>query len=192
MTGIIAIFFGLRQLVENRYDKLIQQGYNYLKDKKYSNAIKIWNEALAIKKENSTLHNLAEALLLSGDFNEFDRLMKLLAKKRWREKLFNENKDKILINILQAVRQLIVENIGKGKEYLSASISISKKSEDKIMLNWDFKDLKNSDIYKKLTNDCDAKKIIDNCVAYFSHQLQESDKFLFETGNYTLKKGVET
>lgn len=181
-TLIFAIFvgyFAFLQVVENRLEKLREQGHTYFKQKSYLRAIEYYEQAYVINpKDFSILAELLEVYLVQSD-QKFDRKIVLL------DKLVIEDKEKLIAFYLKTAKHLFRQDIGRANNEIVACLNFIKNKPtaltDRI---WDFSDIHEADIYKKLVGE--AKNIFDNFLNYIQNGLNEEKKKNFENGNYTL------
>jgi len=181
--GIIAAYYALRQLVETKFEKLDENGMLNLKRQQYSRAIRTWNEAFYIRPESETFMNLLEAILLLGDFDQFDERIGLSEEPWFKKKIFLENPEKLTFLYLKAIRHLLVKNLGEAEMIITKIIKLRKETDDFVNFNWNFTDLTKSVGYKALSGD--SKAITDNLILYLKKSMSPEHKTLFEGGNFS-------
>ena len=179
-TLVFAIFIGyfaFLQLVESRMTTLKQEGFNYLKQKGYARAVKIYEQVASIDVKN--FYNMAELLeiyLFQKDFTKFDEKISLLRKNTLDER------DSLILFYLKISRYLLKENLLEAKEEINKLIIFSKKNP-RFFNIWDFSDMRSSATYTNLS-DGEVKKILDNLIQYLSASMSPENKTKFENGNY--------
>lgn len=189
VIGILAAYYALRQLLENKLTPLDEAGHRELREKNYSRAFDKWKEAFQIKQDVDAFNNSSEALLLSGDYKTFDQYMKIPDSKAFLKKeTFKDPADQMTILYLKAVRHLLEENQGLAKAYIQKIIQLAQERGSS-SINWNFQDLQSSKNYLSLAVEGDCKHIIDNLIAYLSKEvsstpMSDSRKESFEAGNY--------
>lgn len=192
--GIIAAFFALRQLVEARFNGLDEMALRDLRRKQYLRASQRWSDAFRIKQEPDVYLNLCEALLLQGDYVNFDDRFSLSAKKGFfKTDLITEDSDKLVLNFLGMMRHLLVKNQGVAENYVREIINLVKNNSAQ-SLNYSFDDIRTSKVYLDL-EDGDCKKIVENTMKYISKSFSQEERISFEGGRYAnveVDKVIET
>lgn len=183
--AVFAGYFAFQQVVENRFDKLKEQGLNYFKQQSYLRAIQYYEEAYSINpKDFSLLAELIEIYLSNKDYEKFDQKIIHL------KKLIIEDYEWSTFYYLKISIFLFKQDLGTAKGELSAFIKlIDKKPSILDRFRWDFKDIKESEPYKKI--DGDAKTILDNLIIYLEKKFDEIKKKKFEEGNYILNEEIQ-
>jgi len=156
---------------------LKQEGFNYLKQKGYARAVKIYEQVASIDVKN--FYNMAELLeiyLFQKDFTKFDEKISLLRKNTLDER------DSLILFYLKISRYLLKENLLEAKEEINKLIIFSKKNP-RFFNIWDFSDMRSSATYTNLS-DGEVKKILDNLIQYLSASMSPENKTKFENGNY--------
>lgn len=180
--GIIAAYYALRQLVETRFINLDEAAANEMQRSHYSRAFEKWKEAFYIRPEAGVFTNMSEALLIIGDFDNFDQFMQMSQSASFlRKNIFQETSDQIILYYLRTMRHLFVKNQGEAEKHIKSIVAIVKK-EGLSGLNWNFMDLERSPAYQDLGGEC--RKIAENVVLYLSKNIQAARKKEFEHGNY--------
>lgn len=181
LTLVFAIFvgyFAFLQVVENRLEKLREQGYAYFKVQSYRRAIQYYEEAHSINPKSCIiLPDLVELYLITQEEEKFKRKLELL------EKIVIEDAEKIAYYYLKTAWFLFNEDLRRAKQELSILIDFAKRAS-LAYVPWQFDDIKKTEIYKSLTGD--ARKILDNLISYLSKRLTPQQKNDFENGNYTV------
>lgn len=173
-----AAFYALRQLVETRFNSLDSSGLFELKNKHYAKAFDKWKEAFYIKPEPNIFFNLCETSLLLGNYEIFDEYMAMINRPGpFKNEIFRENYDQIILLYLKSIRNLLVKNQGEAEKYLSELVDLVKK-EGLPNLVWDFLDLEMSLRYQDLTGEC--KIMGDNLISYLSKKIDPEKKKEFE------------
>lgn len=184
LTLIFAIFvgyFAFQQVAENRLDKLEEKGYVHLKKREYLRATKSYEEAFSIApKDFSVLSNLIECYLIIQDDKNFNEKKELI------KKIIIEDREKLVFCYLESANFLLKQDLGKAKGEIKECIKFIKSSGLSFHSSWDFRDIKNSELYKNLNGE--AKKIFDSFINYLQGILSEDQKKEFESGNYALDK----
>ena len=180
-TLIFAIFvgyFAFLQVVENRIDKLKEEGHRQLKEKAYDRAIKILEEVHSINiSDFSNLAELIEIFLIQKYYEKFDKKISLL------EKNIVDKKEKLLFFYLKIFFYVFKEHISDAKQYIDQLVEF-RKTNPNILPSWDFSDLQNSESNQSLQGD--SKKYSDNIINYLRGGMSIEDKQKFESGNYLL------
>lgn len=179
--AIFAGYFAFQQVVENRLEKLKEQGHLYFKQDSYLRAIQYYEEAYSINpKDFSLLSDLLEIYLAIQDYKKFDAKINQL------EKLRIEDYEWSTLVYLKTARYLFEQNLGIAKTEIQTYINLVKeKPQCLTIFRWDFSDIKGSDVYKRL--DGESKIIFDNFISYLNKELDDTKKKQFEEGNLTLK-----
>lgn len=190
VAGVIAAYFALRQLTESRYLNLTELGMQYLRRNPpgYSKSIQVWKEALYIQAEPNTFLNLAEVLVISEQFSDFDQYVSYVEKNSsFQHRVLQESSDYLIFYYLQAIRQLIVKNMGEAETKTKQLVAWVKSENLTQRVNWQFVDFTRSESYqKKLIGD--HKTMTDNIIKYLSRELTPEQISKFESGNYLLSE----
>jgi tetratricopeptide (TPR) repeat protein len=184
LTLVFAIYAGylaFLQLIENRFDKLVERGDNYLFEEHYNRALESYQEAHKINpRDFNVLANMTEIYLISQDRNRFDEGLEGLAR------IIKENSEKLCLFYLKVARFILIEDMGSAKRELGSCINFVKNCPDALShFLWNFKDIKNCAKYKLLQGE--AKETMDNLISYLQKSLNDDQKNKFENGNYLLK-----
>ncbi len=186
ILGIFATYYALRQLVETRFATLDQSAMQELQRKRYSRAFDKWREAFHIRPEASVFTNLSETLLLIGDYDMFDRYIRLpYSPTFFQTNILEEDTDKIIVLYLKAVRHLLVKNQGEAEKYIGELIKLVKQAEEP-KIEWSFVDLQSSITYQDLAGEC--KLILDNLILYLQKSLIPIRKKDFESALFATQK----
>lgn len=177
---IFAIFvgyFAFLQVIENRVDKLKEDGLRHFKERAYPRATKIYEEIHSISPGNfNILADLLELYLIQRDFDKFDKKITLL------EKESLDKKDDLMVLYLKIAKNLVKEHIADVRNDIDALVELRRKHKG-ILIGWDFNDIKTSECYPKTG---DAKLIFDNLISYLTNMTEEK-KAIFESGEYTIQ-----
>lgn len=180
--GIFAAYYALRQLIETRFTGLDEAGMQELKHSHYSRAFEKWREAFYIRPDASVFTNMCETLLLLGDYDTFDQLIKTsYSMGFFNKEIFTESSDKIVLLYLKAVRHLLVKNQGEAEKNIS-NIILLAKDDGLFGFHWDFLDLQRSPVFQDLSGEC--RDIAVNLISYLSKNMQSNRKKDFELGNF--------
>ena len=183
-TLIFAIFvgyFAFQQVAENRLDKLEEKGYMHLQKQEYLRAIKSYEEAFLIApKDFNILSNLLECYLIIQDNKNFNEKKELI------EKIIIEDREKIIFCYLKSANFLLKQDLGKARKEMKECMEFIKSSSFSFYPLWNFRDIKNSELYKDLKGE--SKKILDNFINYLQGILNAEQKTKFEKGSYTLNE----
>lgn len=183
-TLIFAIFvgyFAFQQVVENRFDKLKEQGHLYFKQQSYLRAIQYYEEAYLINSRDfSLLAELLELYLAIQNFNKFDEKISFL------EKLRIEDYEWSTLYYLKITESIFEKNLGQAESTLKEYLKKSKKNPLILMhFSWDFSDIRKSEPCKLLKGD--LKTIFDNFIVYLNKGFDDVKKTQFENGDDLLK-----
>lgn len=183
--AIFAGYFAFQQVVENRLERLKEQGHNYFKQNSYKRAIQYYEQALAINsKDFSVLAELLELYLVIQDDKRFNERIAIL------EKIVMEDYERTTVYYLKIAKLLFKQELGTAKKELKEYISLVKKKPSALVhFSWDFSDIRKSEVYQKL--DGETKTIFENFINYLNKSLDESNKELFEESNFTLKEEIK-
>ncbi|MDD3007108.1 MAG: hypothetical protein PHX30_06045 [Candidatus Pacebacteria bacterium] len=186
--GILAAYYALRQLIETRFTKLDEAAMQELKRNHYLRAFEKWREAFYIRPETEVFMCMCEALLLAGDFENFDQYIE----KAWKtdplyKNIIREESDEVLLLYLIATRYLLVKNQGKAENEIK-KIVVVVKEKGLLGFSWDFMDLRGSPVYQDLNGEC--RDIAENLVSYLSKNMpmQPKRKIDFEKGLFASQK----
>jgi tetratricopeptide (TPR) repeat protein len=170
------------QLVENRFDKLMERGGNYMSSKSYNRAIEMYQEAYKInQKDFSLLANLTEAYLITRNYFSFEEKLSVLMDNML------EDREKITSFYLKTTYELLKEHNFEAREELNKFIQFIVDNPRALEhFLWDFEDIKNADPYRCLNGE--SKKMLENMIRYLEKSLDGGDKKLFEDKNYLLQK----
>jgi len=179
--AIFAGYLAFLQLSETRTENLKARIADYIHDGDFPRAAKIASEICAAQpKDFYMLANLLEISLSQGDFTSYEY------RKGELEKLIqNKQKDNIIIIYLNIISHLLKQHIGDADEHLKSLVNFKKKFPD-AKPNWNFGDIKRGEIYKKLPEDSESKRKIDNAIRYITNSLNQPEKVRFEDGDYLL------
>lgn len=186
LLAIVATYYALRQLVETRFNSLDSSAMEELKRKHYTRAINKWKEAFYIRPDVNVFANLCESFLLVGDYDIFDRFLKLIDRKPFfKKKIIQEDSDKLIFLFLKSVRHLLVKNQGAAETSIKEIVSLVTKDETRGPLRWDFLDLQTAESYLNLSGEC--KDIAENLITYLSQEMSATRKIEFEAGKFSTK-----
>lgn len=190
LLALFAAFYALRQLIEARTVGLETAADNHLQKRNYTSAIKLWKESLYIKPDPATFLNLCEAMLLSGDFEMFDRYIGISEVTGTFKKQFSYNSsDRAVLLYLKCMRQLFVENLGEAKIQINLVLKLPSEIRLAVAKRWNFLDLQTSSIYLDLAGDC--RSISDNLVLYFQGKMVPAHQAKFENGEFSYTPTTE-
>lgn len=183
--AIFAGYFAFQQVVENRLEKLIEQGHVFFKQDSYLRAIQYYEEAYSINpKDFSLLAELLEVYLCLGDFKKFDEKIIQL------EKLIVEDYERSTLAYLRICERLFKQDLGSAKTELKIYLElVVKKSSTLLLFRWDFSDIRTCDLSTKL--DGESKTIFENLLDYLNKGLDNEKKKRFEAGDYILKEEIK-
>jgi tetratricopeptide (TPR) repeat protein len=183
--AVYSLFIIYRQLIESRFENLVEKGRFYIKNKNYITAINYLKEALFIKQDSKIALELLELYLLIGNFLKFDETIKNYRVGGTLKKIILEPEDELILNYLLSTRYLLVENLGEAKNFIRQAIKIR---EEKLSKNhrplWDFNDLRASNIYQSLNGE--SKKILSNFLMYLENVFDEEKREKFEKGDFSM------
>lgn len=184
LTLIFAVFIGyfaFLQVVEGRFEKLKEQGYQSLKQKSYRRAKEYYGQAHLINpKDFSILADLTELYLITQDNVGFQNKIRLL------ERTVIETREKIVLFYLRATWFLLLQDLGNANRELNELSKFLKGGPELLTHpSWDFGDIRACPSYKNLKGD--PKLILDNLIAYLERGLEDSKKRAFENGDFSLR-----
>ncbi|MFZ2310668.1 MAG: hypothetical protein WAW11_03925 [Patescibacteria group bacterium] len=183
--GVFAVYFALRQLIENRFASLDKTGFDEVKNRHYLRAIDKWTEAFYIKPDIAIFTNLCEAFLLVGDYHKFDAYIKMSEEKGLtRKKFIVEACDRIVLLFLRTVRNLLIKNQGEAEVHIGKIIELVKNN-GLIGFQWDFLDISTSSTFQDLNGEC--REIAENLISYLSKNMTPNRLKAFEEGEYASK-----
>jgi len=179
--AVFAGYFAFQQVVENRFDKLKEQGLIYFKNQSYLRAIQYYEEAYLINsKDFSLLAELLELYLAIQDYQKFDNKITYL------ERLQIEDYEQSTLYYLKIAKYLFKQDLGSTKTDLKKYLKLVKEEPSTLIhFSWDFQDIKKSEPYNKL--DGEVKIIFDNFIIYLSKKLDEIKKKRFEDFDFILE-----
>ena len=185
ITLIFAIFvgyFAFQQVVENRFDKLKEQGHLYFKQQSYLRAIEYYEEAYLINSRDfSLLAELLELYLSIQNFNKFNEKIHFL------EKLRIEDYEWSTLYYLKIAQCILKKDFGSAEKTLKEYLKKSKKDPLILMhFNWDFSDIRKCEPCKLLKGE--LKTIFDNLIVYLNKGFDDVKRLKFENGDYLLKE----
>ncbi len=185
--AIFSIWLVFKQLIENRFERLEQDGRSHIKTRNYISAINRLKEASYIKPDSNTTLELLEAYLLIKDFHNFDETINSIQMMGIFQKTLLDPENQIIFYYLRTIRYLIAENIGEAKNHIEEIITVLKANfKNGLRALWDFNDLRNSDSYHQLVGD--SKQILDNLLGYLENSLNQNQKEQFESGNFLINR----
>lgn len=166
-------YFAFAQLQLNRFDKLKDEAYSYLKERQYLRARRLYEEAHSIKNNDFTVaSNLAELYLILKDFSAFDNLRNQL------DRTCVESKEKAISTYLITTKWLIKENVGSAKGELKKLLKIIEaEPKDFESSFWDFSDLEKSETYKSISGE--SKEILETLIKFANKSLENEKKEVF-------------
>ncbi len=173
-------YFAFLQVMEGRFNDFDSKAMVFLRNQQqYKRAIKNWKKAHIIREEDfNVLSNLLEVYLFDRQLDEFDSMMPKLIKNSI------EKSDRVICDYLQISRYLLVENMGGARVKLKELIKFTQLLPQTLNLDWDFNDMRKSDIYEKMNDSGEAKKTLKNLMAYLSKDLSRIQHEQFESGDY--------
>jgi hypothetical protein len=172
MVGYIAFL----QMIEGRFDKLIEVGRERFGKPEYYRARIAFREACSIKPNDfDALSELTELYLVSGD-EEFTEALERL------EKLAVEPREKITSAYLVATQHLLREDIGTARTAVAELVKRRQIAPQSF--SWNFKELRKSERYGNVKNG--GKQMLDSLINYLSHNLSPDKVIQFESGDYGL------
>jgi tetratricopeptide (TPR) repeat protein len=183
LTLVFAIFvgyFAFLQVVESRLDKLKERAKSELSERSYRRAIQYYEEAYKISpKDVSILADLLELYLILENYSNFDEKIIQL------QRISIEEKEKVTLLYLEATKFLLKQHLQEAKERISKLVQFIEKHPIVLThFNWDFSDIQDSEVYKKINGE--AKIIFENLIKYLSKKMPNDQKSDFEQGNYSI------
>jgi len=184
-TLIFAVYAGylaFKQLMENRRDKLREDGDRYLTRKQYKRATECYLEVSKIKPNDyESLSNILEVYLLNRNLIKFVEGLPIL------NKLAIEDGEKLVCSYLAAANYLLEMYNSRAREEIDDIMTLNKKNPQALeYINWNFEDIKKSSVYENLEGE--SKKILENLVRYLSKGMNAEQIKKFEGGDYLLEK----
>lgn len=185
LASIFAIFvgyFSFLQVLENRFDKFKNAGRDFLKRRQYLRAIQCYEKAHQISpKDADVLGDLLEVYLIISKNEKFQKLLPTY------EKNIIEDRERIIYRYLIVVELLLRQYLKDACEKLKECVEfIRSRPTSPFPLLWDFGDLKNSEVFKRLSGE--SKKIFENFLAYLSDKLDVEKKKRFEGNDFLLNE----
>jgi uncharacterized protein (UPF0332 family) len=182
VSGLIfAIFtgyFAFSQLMESRYEKFISEAFSDVRDKRYQQALKKFDEARGIRsKDAGLLATILELKLMLGQYKDVENEMVYF------KRISLEDEADYILNI-QITKELLREHISEAKEYIKEMVSFIDKKNPNWVFKWSYIELQESDVYKNLKGD--AAKIFKNYINYMTNSLSPDERVKFTNGDYTL------
>ena len=176
--AIFVGYFAFLQVIENRIDKLQDEGYTHFKAKDYSRATKIYEQVFSINTKNfSALSNLLELYLCQRDFE------KVKSKLNFLEKSTLDQRDHLVVFYIKIASFILQEYPAEAKTVIIKLIDF-KKNNRSLVINWQFNDIKQSPAYTSIEEN--FQKLFNNVTLYLQNGFSPEDLDKFEAGNYYL------
>jgi tetratricopeptide (TPR) repeat protein len=178
LFAIFTGYFAFSQVMESRFEKLENEALSHFRRRNYTDAIKTYESAHAIKrKDSSVLSNLIELYVIQGQYSKADDQLSLL------RKITPPEKSEVP-HIVCAISYIFRGHLGEASEAIGSIVEIIKSRERRTYYpRWNFDEIKVSPKYGSLKGD--AKKSLDNLEKYIKRELSEELNQKFEAGDHT-------
>lgn len=182
---IFAIFVGwyaFLQVMESKIEKLGEKAHDHFQEGSYRRARELYEQVYVAHPKNFTnLAELLELYLIIEDEGDFD------AKFPYLKEAAMEDDEILVTHYLRVAQALLKQDLGTGKKEIGEAIEfVATHPRALPMFTWQFKELRESDIYERLEGE--PKVTLDNFLSYLNRGLEEKQKTRFEGGDYKLEK----
>lgn len=189
-TLTFAVFvgwFAFIQVFENRIDKWKELAREYFTAGKYRRAKNLYEQVyLGAPGDFGSLSELVELYVVAGDDTSFDAKITALHEAEL------EDEDTLVTLYLRVANSVLKEDTGTARSHVDKLMMVCRENPHGLLkFAWDFDALKYSQRYKTL-QPSDAKRILDNLIAYLDGELSLEHKSVFESGKYDFEKAPAT
>lgn len=189
---IFAIFIGyfsFLQVIQNRADKLKQEGTHYLnpRNRDYARAIKTFEEIVSIEPNDfHNIANLLEAYLIKKDFKSFET-----HRNHFKKCLFSD-KDELVYQYVMILYYFLRGHNVDADRHIAELVDFTRKNPE-VTINWNFGDFTSSPTYTdSLEAGTDVRLKFDNVLSYLNKNMSAENVVRFESGDYTLRVPTPT